>query len=76
MIPCTVDAALAEHGGDIDVPTEALVKKAVPNGIALFEIRLHDGGAEREPRHPTTRLDAYRPLPGVREPVAQGIPRL
>ncbi|WP_269453143.1 type II toxin-antitoxin system prevent-host-death family antitoxin [Yinghuangia sp. ASG 101] len=37
MIVRAVDQALAEHGGDIEAATEALVKKAVPNGTALFE---------------------------------------
>ncbi|SEM87954.1 hypothetical protein, partial [Streptacidiphilus jiangxiensis] len=32
-----VEQALEEHGGDIEAATEALVKKAVPNAMTLFE---------------------------------------
>ena len=47
-----VDRALADHGGDIKAATEALVKKAVPNAMALFEeTRV---GAQLRP-HPSTR---------------------
>ncbi|WP_395292161.1 DnaB-like helicase C-terminal domain-containing protein [Kitasatospora hibisci] len=37
MITRAVDQALEEHGGDIEAATEALVKKAVPNAMTLFE---------------------------------------
>lgn len=37
MITRAVDQALADHGGDIEAATEALVKKAIPNAMALFE---------------------------------------
>ncbi|OPC76610.1 hypothetical protein B4N89_44780 [Embleya scabrispora] len=37
MISRAVEEALTEHGGDVDAAVEALVKKAVPNGMALFE---------------------------------------
>jgi prevent-host-death family protein len=37
QITRAVDQALTEHGGDVEAATEALVKKAVPNAMALFE---------------------------------------
>lgn len=37
QIARTVEQALEEHGGDVEAATEALVKKAVPNAMALFE---------------------------------------
>jgi len=37
MITRVVDQALEENGGDVEAATAALVKKAVPNAMALFE---------------------------------------
>jgi antitoxin (DNA-binding transcriptional repressor) of toxin-antitoxin stability system len=37
MITRAVDQALQEHGGDIEATTAALVKKAVPDAMTLFE---------------------------------------
>ncbi|MFK4272518.1 type II toxin-antitoxin system prevent-host-death family antitoxin [Streptomyces milbemycinicus] len=37
QITRAVDQALTEYGGDVESATEALVKKAVPNAMALFE---------------------------------------
>ena len=37
MITSAVDQALKEHDGDIEAATEALVKKAVPNAMTIFE---------------------------------------
>jgi prevent-host-death family protein len=37
MIARAVDEALHEHGGDTEAATGALIKKAVPNAMALFE---------------------------------------
>ncbi|MER5549853.1 type II toxin-antitoxin system prevent-host-death family antitoxin [Streptomyces sp. NPDC002589] len=37
QITRAVDQTLTEHGGDVEAATEALVKKAVPNAMALFE---------------------------------------
>ena len=37
MIARAVDQALQENGGDVEAATAALVKKAVPNAMALFE---------------------------------------
>jgi hypothetical protein len=37
QISRTVDQALQDHGGDVEAATQALVKKAVPNAMALFE---------------------------------------
>jgi len=37
MITREVDRALTEHAGDAEAATQALVKKAVPNAMALFE---------------------------------------
>lgn len=46
MITRAVDEALHEHDGDITVATEALVKKAVPNAMALFEATRVGGNYE------------------------------
>ncbi|GAA4830183.1 acyltransferase [Kitasatospora terrestris] len=37
MITSAVDQALEEHGGDTEAASAALEKKAIPNGMALFE---------------------------------------
>ncbi|MFF4821430.1 acyltransferase [Kitasatospora sp. NPDC001309] len=37
MITTAVDQALEEHDGDIDAAVAALEKKAIPNGMALFD---------------------------------------
>lgn len=37
MITREVDRALSEHAGDVEAATQALVKKAVPKAMALFE---------------------------------------
>lgn len=46
MITCAVDEALHDHDGDITAATEALVKKAVPNAMALFEATRVGGNYE------------------------------
>ncbi|MFG2825300.1 DnaB-like helicase C-terminal domain-containing protein [Kitasatospora sp. NPDC048365] len=37
MITSAVEAALEEHGGDTEAASAALEKKAIPNGMTLFE---------------------------------------
>ncbi|MEU3844743.1 helix-turn-helix transcriptional regulator [Streptomyces sp. NPDC028635] len=37
MIGAAVSAALAEHGGDVDAATKALVKRAIPDAMALLD---------------------------------------
>ncbi|MEV5582206.1 DnaB-like helicase C-terminal domain-containing protein [Streptomyces parvus] len=46
MITRAVDEALHDHDGDITTATEALVKKAVPNAMALFEATRVGGNYE------------------------------
>lgn len=46
MITRAVDEALHDHDGDITAATEALVKKAVPNAMALFEATRVGGNYE------------------------------
>jgi hypothetical protein len=46
MITQTVDEALHDHDGDITAATDALVKKAVPNAMALFEATRVGGNYE------------------------------
>lgn len=46
MITRAVDEALHDHDGDIAAATEALVKKAVPNAMALFEATRVGGNYE------------------------------
>ncbi|WP_128381931.1 DnaB-like helicase C-terminal domain-containing protein [Streptomyces cavernae] len=46
MITRAVDEALQDHDGDITAATEALVKKAVPNAMALFEATRVGGNYE------------------------------
>ncbi|WP_261717192.1 DnaB-like helicase C-terminal domain-containing protein [Streptomyces sp. FZ201] len=46
MITRSVDEALHDHDGDITAATEALVKKAVPNAMALFEATRVGGNYE------------------------------
>ncbi|MFF2023449.1 DnaB-like helicase C-terminal domain-containing protein [Streptomyces sp. NPDC058171] len=46
MITHAVDEALHDHDGDITTATEALVKKAVPNAMALFEATRVGGNYE------------------------------
>ncbi|MGX4731450.1 hypothetical protein [Kitasatospora griseola] len=37
MITSAVEQALEEHDGDTEAASAALEKKAIPNGMALFE---------------------------------------
>ncbi|MBB6421629.1 DnaB-like helicase C-terminal domain-containing protein [Streptomyces sp. AK010] len=46
MITRAVDEALHDHDGDITAATEALVKKAVPHAMALFEATRVGGNYE------------------------------
>lgn len=46
MITRAVDEALQDHDGDVTAATEALVKKAVPNAMALFEATRVGGNYE------------------------------
>ncbi|MCW8102994.1 DnaB-like helicase C-terminal domain-containing protein [Streptomyces tauricus] len=46
MITRAVDEALHDHDGDVTAATEALVKKAVPNGMTLFEATRVGGNYE------------------------------
>lgn len=46
MITRAVDEALHDHDGEITAATEALVKKAVPNAMALFEATRVGGNYE------------------------------
>ncbi|MFD5200470.1 DnaB-like helicase C-terminal domain-containing protein [Streptomyces sp. NPDC058375] len=46
MITRAVDEALHNHDGDITAATDALVKKAVPNAMALFEATRVGGNYE------------------------------
>ncbi|MFB8218995.1 DnaB-like helicase C-terminal domain-containing protein [Streptomyces anulatus] len=46
MITRAVDDALRDHDGDVTAATEALVKKAVPNAMALFEATRVGGNYE------------------------------
>ncbi|MEW2084924.1 DnaB-like helicase C-terminal domain-containing protein [Streptomyces sp. NPDC005283] len=46
MITRAVDETLHDHDGDITAATEALVKKAVPNAMALFEATRVGGNYE------------------------------
>ncbi|MER7911424.1 DnaB-like helicase C-terminal domain-containing protein [Streptomyces sp. NPDC096068] len=46
MITRAVDEALHDHDGDTTAATEALVKKAVPNAMALFEATRVGGNYE------------------------------
>ncbi|WP_078953172.1 MULTISPECIES: DnaB-like helicase C-terminal domain-containing protein [Streptomyces] len=46
MITRAVDDALRDHDGDVTAATEALVKKAVPNAMVLFEATRVGGNYE------------------------------
>ncbi|MEV0850586.1 DnaB-like helicase C-terminal domain-containing protein [Streptomyces sp. NPDC049954] len=46
MITRAVDEALHDHDGDVTAATEALVKKAVPNAMTLFEATRVGGNYE------------------------------